>query len=96
MTSSGGDVMVFLSNKSATQPKFSYSVDLLSNAGYNYRGPVAIGFADFTGDGVGDLLVGGPSSNRCASTPGCSAAACRRPRSRSRTARARPARGAPP
>jgi type IV pilus assembly protein PilY1 len=64
MTTNGGDVLILINDKNPLAPKFVPSGKLLANAGYNYRGPNCLAFADFTGDGVGDLLVGGASSNR--------------------------------
>ncbi len=70
MTSKGGDVLVLLNDHSGTTPHFTYSTKLLTNAGYNFRGPVALTYLDFTGDGVRDLVVSGPSTNKLALYPG--------------------------
>src|SRR5262249_51973876 len=70
MTSKGGDVLVLLNDKNASAPKFVAAGRLLSDADYNYRGPSALAFADVTGDGIGDLIVGGPSTNRLRVHPG--------------------------
>lgn len=70
MTSQGGDVLILLNNRSASTPMFVSSGKLLTNAGFNLRGPVAIAYDDFTGDGVRDLIAAGPSTNRLRLYPG--------------------------
>ncbi len=70
MVTLGGDVMVLL-NDGNNDFKFAYSGgDLVSDALFNFRGPVAVAFQDFTGDGIPDLLAGGPSTNKLALYPG--------------------------
>ncbi|MFH0899913.1 MAG: PilC/PilY family type IV pilus protein, partial [Pseudomonadota bacterium] len=69
MTSKGGDVLLFL-NDGSSSPQFSKQPNLLGEVGYNYRGPVAVGYADFTGDTVRDLILAGPSTNALRVYPG--------------------------
>src|SRR5262249_11558613 len=64
-----GRVVVLLSD-GATRPHFDTTSDLLVNQNYGTRGPVAIGVADYNGDGVPDILVGGPATTNLFMYPG--------------------------
>ena len=59
----GGKVIVAL-NDGAAQPKFDTQppITVVANAGFGVKGPDAISVADFTGDGVPDIVIGGVSS----------------------------------
>ena len=69
VSSGSGSLMVFLGSTD-TKPLFNSSVTLATSMGYGSRGPSALAVADFTGDGVPDFLVGGPSSGNLRLYPG--------------------------
>jgi hypothetical protein len=73
LESRGGDVLRFLNNGSARQPKFTKVANVLTHAGFNAFGPTAIAVEDFNADGFMDLIAGGVSTNQLRFYPGTAA-----------------------